>query len=199
MVRIVLPLSGRETAVLFVAQRSYTGFEGGEWMERHWERYVIGWCVTVLTAVLLRWVYARTGSVVFSVLTPIHAGAWEQGKLCFWPYLAGALFIWRLGDGKDSRGGHCALLVAMPLVMTALCAALGVTEMRVASALWLLVTAVGVALYGLLLRRHLWGGEVLWYTLAILLGIAYLLVTAMPPQGEIFMEPSALPTMAIPV
>ena len=168
-------------------------------MKRHWERYVAGWCVTVLTALLLRWLYERTGSVVFSVLTPVHAGAWELGKLCFWPYLAGALLIWRLGEGKDSRGGHCALLVAMPLAMTALCWALNVTQLRTILALWLPVTAAGIALYGLLLRRHLWGGEVLWYTLAILLGIAYLLLTAMPPQWGIFLEPSALPTMAIPV
>ncbi len=168
-------------------------------MGKHWERYVIGWCVTVLTAVLLRWLYVRAGGVVLSVLTPINASAWEQGKLCFWPYLAGALLIWRLGDGEDSRGGHCALLVGMPLMMTSLCMVLGVMEMRTAAALWLLVTAAGVTLYALVLRRHLWGGEVLWYTLAILMGIAYLLLTAMPPQGGIFMEPTALPTMAIPV
>ena len=66
-------------------------------------------------------------------------------------------------------------------------------------ALWLVVLAAGVALYALVLRRRMWGGEVLWYTLAICLGIAYLLLTAMPPQTGIFLDPTGVPTMAIPV
>ncbi len=164
-------------------------------MRRSRARYVIGYGVTVLTGVLLECLHAQCGSVVSGVLAPVNASAWELGKLCFWPYLAGALLIWRLGDGEDSRGGHCALLVAMPLVMTALCRLFpdGAQVLRFA------VPASGIALYALVLRRRLWGGEVLWYTLAILMGIAYLLLTAMPPQVGIFAEPSALPTMAIPV
>ena len=67
------------------------------------------------------------------------------------------------------------------------------------AALWLVVLALGVALYALVLRRWLWGGELLWYTLAILLGIAYLLLTAMPPEGGIFVDLTGVPTMAIPV
>ena len=168
-------------------------------MEKRGMRYAVAFCMTIFTGVLLQCLYGEMGGPVLATLVPVNGGAWEQGKLCFWPYLAGALLIWRLGEGKDSRGGHCALLMAMPLAMTALCWALNVTQLRTILALWLPVTAAGIALYGLLLRRHLWGGEVLWYTLAILLGIAYLLLTAMPPQWGIFLEPSALPTMAIPV
>jgi len=168
-------------------------------MEGKGARYVIGYCLTVLVAILLRCLYTDMGGVVLGVLVPVSGSAWEQGKLCFWPYLAGALLIWRLGDGTDSRGGHCALLMAMPLSLTALCAVLGVTSYRTVLALWLVVLAAGVALYALVLRRRMWGGEVLWYTLAICLGIAYLLLTAMPPQTGIFLDPTGVPTMAIPV
>ena len=38
--------------------------------------------------------------------------------------LMGALVLWRMGDGQDSRGGHCALLLVMPAVMTLVCYAL---------------------------------------------------------------------------
>ena len=89
-------------------------------MDRNGARYVIGYGVTVLTGVLLECLYAQVGGVVMRVLAPMNGSAWEMGKLCFWPYLVGALIIWRLGEGTDSRGGHCALLVGMPLVMTAL-------------------------------------------------------------------------------
>ena len=90
-------------------------------MEGRGARYVIGYCVTVLTAVLLWCLRQELGGVVMDVLLPVNGSAWEQGKLCFWPYLAGGLLIWRLGEKEDSRGGHCALLVLMPLALTAVC------------------------------------------------------------------------------
>ena len=164
-------------------------------MKRKAARYAIGYGVTVLTGVLLACLQEEMGGVVLRVLSPMNESPWELGKLCFWPYLAGALLIWRLGDGEDSRGGHCALLVWMPLAMTALAYLLpGAAEV-----LRYVVPGLGIVLYALVLRRKLWGGELLWYTLAILLGIAYLLLTAAPPQGGLFAEPMALPTMAIPV
>ena len=43
--------------------------------------------------------------------------------------------------------------------------------------------ALILTLYGLVLRRWLWGGGLLWYVLAILMGIAYLLVTAAAPTA----------------
>ena len=183
------------SGVLFGAVPSYTCPEGGEGMRRNGARYAIGYGVTVLTGVLLECLYTQTGSVVIRVIAPMNASPWELGKLCFWPYLVGALLIWRLGDGTDSRGGHCALLVGMPLVMTALCA----VQPAAAEVLRFAVPAVGIALYALVLRRKLCCGELLWYTLAILLGIAYLLLTAAAPEGALFADPSALPTMAIPV
>ena len=164
-------------------------------MDRNGARYVIGYGVTVLTGVLLECLYAQVGGVVMRVLAPMNGSAWEMGKLCFWPYLVGALVIWRLGEGTDSRGGHCALLVGMPLMMTALAYFLP----GAAPVLRYAVPAGGIGLYAWVLRRRLWGGELFWYTLAILLGIAYLLLTAAAPEGALFADPPALPTMSIPV
>ena len=53
-----------------------------------------------------------------------------------------------------------------------------------------------MALYHFLLRRHLPGGELLWYLLAILLGVAYLLLTALPLTGGIFLDPRDAAAMA---
>ena len=87
----------------------------------------------------------------------------------------------------------------MPLALTAVCYFAPLHNHQVVLAAWILVLAAGIALYGLVLRRHLWGGELLWYTLAILMGIAYLLLTAAPPEGALFADPMGVPTMAIPV
>ena len=56
--------------------------------------------------------------------------------------------------------------------------------------------AGAMALYHFLLRRRLPGGELLWYLLAILLGVAYLLLTALPLTGGIFLDPRDAAAMA---
>ena len=66
--------------------------------------------------------------------------------------------------------------------------------------LWLLfsaATAGGMALYHLLLRRRLRGGELVWYLLAILLGVAYLILTALPLTGGIFLDPRDAAAMGV--
>ena len=167
-------------------------------MEGKGARYVMGYCVSVLTAVLLWCLRQELGGVVMEILLPVNASPWEMGKLCFWPYLPGALLIWRLGDGTDSRGGHAALLVLLPLALTAVCCFAPLHDYQTVLGVWLVVLAAGIALYGLVLRRWLPGGELLWYTLAILMGIAYLLVTAAAPEGALFTDPMGVPTMSIP-
>ena len=103
--------------------------------------------------------------------------------------------LWRMQqENSASRGGHCAALLAVTFFMVILCQLLwGVIP------LWLLFCAAvagGMALYHFLLRRHLWGGALLWYLLAILLGVAYLLLTALPLSGGIFLDPHDAAAMA---
>ena len=109
--------------------------------------------------------------------------------------LTAALLLWRLEPLETaSRGGHCAALLAATALMVLLCRFLwGVLP------LWLLfcIAAAGaMALYHFLLRRRLPGGELLWYLLAILLGVAYLLLTALPLTGGIFLDPRDAAAMA---
>ena len=94
---------------------------------------------------------------------------------------------------RGSRSGHCAVLVLMPLLLMVLCWLLPMVPV---AALWIAVLAAGVVLYASVLRKRLWGGELLWYTLAILLGIAYLLFTVLPPMGGPFTDPADVYAMA---
>ena len=59
-----------------------------------------------------------------------------------------------------------------------------------------IIGAAEMPLYHFLLRRHLPGGELLWYLLAILLEVAYLLLTALPLTGGIFLDPRDAAAMA---
>ena len=159
-------------------------------------RYFWAFLLTVFAAVLLRGLAITLPSPATEVLSPMNESPWELGKLVFWPYLCGALLLWRLEpENSASRGGHCAALLAATALMVVLCQLLGES---VSPYLLLCAGAAGgMALYHFLFRRRrLWGGELLWYLLAVLLGIAYLILTAMPLTGGIFLDPRDAAAMA---
>lgn len=159
------------------------------------KRYILGFFLTAAAALALRLLYQLFPCPLTALLTPVRNSPWELGKLLYWPYLAGGLLIWRLDrDGSDCRGGHCLLLTTMPLCLAGLCWLLPGRALR----LWSLVLAAGLCVHGMVLRRRLPGGELLWYTLAILLGIAYLLLTVQPPSVAPFLEPSQTVMNTIP-
>ena len=158
-------------------------------------RYLWAFLAAAAAAVLLRGLAAALPCPATEGLAPINESPWELGKLVFWPYLAAALLLWRLEPLESaSRGGHCAALLAATALMVLLCRFLwGVLP------LWLLfcgAAAGAMALYHFLLLRRLPGGELLWYLLAILLGVAYLLLTALPLTGGIFLDPRDAAAMA---
>ena len=158
-------------------------------------RYLWAFLLTAAAAVLLRGLAVTLPSPATEVLSPINESPWELGKLVFWPYLCGALLLWRLEPpGTASRGGHCAALAAGTGLMIILCQLLWDIVPRYA--LFCAAVLVGMALYHFVLRRHLRGSELPWYLLAILLGIAYLLLTALPPYGGIFLDPHDAAAMA---
>ena len=154
-------------------------------------RYAGGFAVTLAAAVLLQALYAAHPDPLTGILAPVNESPWEMSKAVFWPYLCGAMFIWALGGNGEQRGGHCVTLLVMPLLCMAAFALLPETNRWL---IWSLVAATGIALYALVFRSHVWGGELLWVTLAILLGIAYLLFTVLPPPWRIFLDPRDVST-----
>lgn len=150
-------------------------------------RYLWVFLITTAAAVLLHSLSIALPCPAVEVLTPLNESPWELGKLVFWPYLAGALLLWRLEPSGGSRGGHCAALLASTVLMVLLSRLLwGIAPVY---ALFSGAVIGGMALYHYLLRSHLPDSELLWYLLAILLGVAYLLLTALSPEGGIFLDP----------
>ncbi len=160
-------------------------------MKRKILRYAGGFAVTLAAAVLLQALYAAHPDPLTGTLAPINESPWERSKALFWPYLCGALLIWGLSDDMDRRGGHCAVLVFMPLLCVI---SFSLLPEAYPWLIWSIVLAAGIALYALVFCRKLWGGELLWYTLAILLGIAYILFTVLPPPWPVFLDPRDVAT-----
>ena len=149
---------------------------------RHW-RFVLAFAATAVTAVLLWAAYRSLPCPVTAVLTPMNDSLWEWGKFLFWPALSGAVILRHYAPAGEEKGGECILLLLMPALVMAGRALLPRVSPVVLCAV---VLAVGLVLYGTVLRRKIWGGALLWYALAALLGVAYLLLTALPPRGALF-------------
>lgn len=152
--------------------------------------YLLCLTVTVAAGIGLRCLYAAAPHPVLATLAPVNNSPWELGKMVFWPYLAGVLTTRRLRGRQESHAGQCLTLTGMSLAMMLSCCLVR-SFCDSCLAVWLTVLAAGLALYAAVLRKKTPGSEWLWYALAILLGIAFVLFSAMPPSGALFTPSSA--------
>ncbi len=157
-------------------------------------RYLWAFLLAAAAAVLLRGLAVTLPGPATYVLSPLNESAWELSKLVFWPYLCAALLLWRLEPAQGvRRGAHCAALVFATALMAALCQLTG--DIAPVWLLFCIAVGGGMALYHTVLRRRARGGA-LWYLAAILLGVAYLLLTARPLTWGIFLDPRDAAAMA---
>jgi len=172
-----------------------SGVEQVKYVKKRYGGYILSFVIAVAAGVLLRCLYAASPNPVMATLAPVNNSPWELGKMVFWPYLAGALATHRLTHREDSRAGQCLTLIGMTFMMILGCWA-GRRFFDSCLAIWLIVLAAGIVLYATVLRKKTLGGELLWYALAILLGIAFVLFSAMPPASSLFTDPAHVAAMA---
>lgn len=151
-------------------------------------RYLLSFCTAAACAALLYGLSVRFPNPLTQVLFPVNGSPWELGKLALWPGSCAALVLHRLDGG--SRSGLCAAV----LLSVGAAMALGAAELSPVP-LCPLAAAVGLIAYALALRR-LRGGELLWYTALILLSIACILFTILPPSGALFTDPADVSVVA---
>ena len=152
-------------------------------------RYLWAFLLTVFAAVLLRGLAITMPSPATEVLSPMNESPWELGKLAFWAMLPAALALHRLERGS-SRSGLCAA-VLLAAVLAAALTPLGLPP----AILYLLSFAAALTVYALLLHR-IQGGELLWYAALLLLAIACILFSILPPVGALFTDPADVSAIA---
>ena len=134
-------------------------------------RHLLALGTAAVCGVLLYCLRLRFPNPLTEALGPANASPWETGKLVFWAMLPAAAVLRRL-EGSGGAG---------------LCAAI------------LLGAGLGLALgvHALALGRL--GGDALpWYGAVILLAVAYLLFSILPPTGRLFAEQAGVPAASIP-
>jgi hypothetical protein len=166
---------------------AYSEREGARNVKREIIGDLICFAVTVVTAILLRCLQEMMPNPVFATLTPLDNSPWKLGKLVFWPLIVGELATRRMTEGATARGGAYLTLLLTTGVMIAMSWLLR-GYLTSSLSVYLVVLAAGILLYALVLRKKCPCGELVWAAAAILLGILFLLFTAMPPAGALFMD-----------
>lgn len=152
-------------------------------------RCFFAFLTAAVCAVLLYCLYLKAPDPLTRALAPRNGSPWELGKLAFWSMLPAALALHRLERGS-SRGGLCAA-VLLAFVLAAALTPLGLPP----AILYLLSFAAALTVYALLLHR-IQGGELLWYAALLLLAIACILFSILPPAGALFTDPADVSAIA---
>lgn len=152
-------------------------------------RCFFAFLTAAVCAVLLYCLYLKAPNPLTRTLAPHNGSPWELGKLAYWSMLPAALTLHHLEPGS-SRSGLCAA-VLLAAVLTAALAPLGLP----AAVLYLLSFAATLTAYALLLRR-IQSGELLWYAALLLLAIACILFSILPPPGVLFTDPADVSAIA---
>ena len=155
-------------------------------------RWLWAFLLAAAAAVILRGLAAAFPGPVTDVLSPVNESPWEMGKLAFWPYLCAAVALWRMTPEANFRGGHCLAALSSTAVMIILWGLLwGTVPVYI---LFSVSIGGGIALYSVIYKKK-WGDGMAWYLAAVLLGVAYVLLTARPLSGGIFRIPGDVSTM----
>lgn len=152
-------------------------------------RCFFAFLTAVVCAVLLYCLYLKAPDPLTRALAPRNGSPWELGKLAFWSMLPAALTLHHLEPGSSCSGLCAAVLLSS--VLAAALTPLGLPP----AILYLLSFAAALTAYVLLLRR-LQGGELLWYAALLLLAVACILFSILPPAGGLFTDPADVSAIA---
>ena len=144
-------------------------------------RHLLALGTAAVCGVLLYCLRLRFPNPLTEALGPANASPWETGKLVFWAMLPAAAVLRRL-EGSGGAGLCAAILLGAGLGLAL--AAAGTAPAAAA----LLAAALG----------RLGGAALPWYGAVILLAVAYLLFSILPPTGRLFAEQAGVPAASIP-
>lgn len=165
-------------------------------MKTRFEHFSIRFTTAVLLGLLLMLAQGFLRNPVSAVLAPQCASPWELSKLIFWPLV----FSWAL-TGRLSGGCGRTLrrmapwLVASPLAL--MLAGWAIAPLHPAAGFLLVLWVGALALTLLLAQTELLREGPVWMVLAVALGMAYIILTFLPPFGGPFLDPADVAAMAV--
>ena len=159
------------------------------------KRLFIAFVLTTLAGAGLHFLYDLLPGFVTALFSPVQESIWEHLKLIYWPYLAAMLIV----TGKAGRGQRGSWLfsllvisVAMPVIGYVYHISLGGSSTAFDIALYVVLMAVGFFLPTRL--KDTAGRSAPVFFLVVLLGVAIVLFTFLPPDHILFSDLSEVHT-----
>lgn len=164
-------------------------------------RLLFAFIIATLAGACLHFLYDFLPNPVTALFSPVNESIWEHLKIIYWPYLAAMLAV----TGKSGRGSRGGWLFSLLVISVALLIvgyvyhiSLGGTSMAFDVGLYVILMALGFFLPGRL--KSTAGHSAPVFFLVVLLGVAILLFTFLPPDNILFSDLSGVHTWyTIPV
>lgn len=152
-------------------------------------RLLLAFVVTTLAGACLHFLYDFLPNPVTALFSPTNESIWEHLKIIYWPYLA-AMFLVTGKVGKGNRGSWLFSLLVISVTMLVVGyvyhISLGGDSMAFDIGLYVVLMALGFWLPGRLNSTGGHGTPV--FFLVVLLGVAIILFTFLPPDHILFAD-----------
>ena len=159
------------------------------------KRLLTVFVLTTLAGACLHFLYDLLPSLVTALFSPVQESIWEHLKIIYWPYLA-AMFLVTGKAGRGQRGSWLFSLlvisVAMLIIAYVYHISLGGSSTAFDIGLYVVLMAVGFFLPGRL--KETAGRSAPIFFLVVLLGVAIILFTFLPPDHILFSDLSEVHT-----
>ncbi len=159
------------------------------------KRLLIAFVLTTLAGILLHFLFDLLPSAVTAVFAPVNESIWEHLKVIYWPYLAAMLIV----TGKAGRGRRSSWLFSLLVISVAMLVigyvyhiSLGGSSVAFDIGLYVVLMAIGFYLPGRL--NDTAGRSAPVFFLVVLLGVAIVLFTFLPPDHILFSDLSEVHT-----
>lgn len=159
------------------------------------KRLLFAFVLTTLIGACLHFLYDLLPCAVTALISPVNESIWEHLKLIFWPYLTAMLLVTGK-KGRRQRG--CWFFSLLVISVAALVLgyvyhiSLGGTLLIFDIALYVLLMAIGFFLPPHLKEPA--GHAAPVFFLVVLLGVAIILFTFLPPDHILFADLSSVHT-----
>ena len=158
-------------------------------------RLLIAFVLTTLAGVCLHFLYDLLPSFFSALFSPVQESIWEHLKVIYWPYLAAMLVV----TGKAGRGLRGSWLFSLLIISVAMLVigyvyhiSLGGSSTVFDIGLYVALMAIGFFLPTRL--NDTAGRSAPVFFLVVLLGVAIVLFTFLPPDHILFSDLSEVHT-----
>jgi drug/metabolite transporter (DMT)-like permease len=161
--------------------------------------YLIAFFIATLFGAFLHFLFSLLPNAAAALFSPVAESLWEHLKLIFWPFLIASFFLTRRRPG--GWGPHLfALLLSSGLMLLfgwLYHILLGHESLRFDVVFYVIMMALAFLLAGKLPEKgFIWRWRSVAGFLVLVLGVAIVLFTFLPPGGALFADLSGAATWA---